>query len=431
MSNETDNKEAIEYPNIVERFRDVFVKLGIKKHDAYVDHCAKGDLEDLEDVEEKLYEMGLHPSLRNQVITFWAAEIKRPVPPKLKRRLTEERGVKPREESTSEKSPEKYSVDTETGAIKVASTSDKTALTWEEAEKLSKSIKRELAEKAGKGERKVTYVYDPDTEQVRMAREGETGGTLEQAKELKKMAQREKANEGEAPFIQDAEGNWMLNPKAKITGLELLAFDSIRRAQARGEEIDPLDYVAKARQAFGTSTGMTDLIDAAVKLQELTKGDQSVGEALKIAIEKLTERGTEDSTTQELRRQIDALNTTIQQMREEQTRQQMESIASAISSLNSRLEELRTEMTSSSQLEGKYAILSKSIDKIDSQLSGVRQDVRPLIDLVSTGGTAPEPRKRSPEEAARVAKGLKEAVRLEQEAKRLEDELFFGAAPQG
>jgi hypothetical protein len=61
MSNETD-KGQIEYPNIVERFREVSQKLGIKKSDGYVDHCAKGDLEDLEDVEQKLYEMGLHPS---------------------------------------------------------------------------------------------------------------------------------------------------------------------------------------------------------------------------------------------------------------------------------------------------------------------------------------------------------------------------------
>ncbi|GAI88415.1 unnamed protein product, partial [marine sediment metagenome] len=79
MSNGT-NKEEHEYPNIVERFGEVFQKLGIKKHEGYVDHCAKGDLENLEDVEKKLYEMGLHPSLRNQVINFWAAEIKQPVP---------------------------------------------------------------------------------------------------------------------------------------------------------------------------------------------------------------------------------------------------------------------------------------------------------------------------------------------------------------
>ena len=178
----------------------------------------------LEDIEQKLYEMGLHPSLRNQVINFWAAEIKQPVPRNLQKRLAEERGAKPREGAEGEKEPEKYSVDTATGAIKVASTTDKMALTWDEAEKLSKNIKMELADKAEKGEKKVTYVYDSDANTVRMAREGEIGGTQEQAKELKRMAEEGKGKkEEESPFITDEDGNWMLNPKARVTGIELMA----------------------------------------------------------------------------------------------------------------------------------------------------------------------------------------------------------------
>lgn len=43
ISNETE-KEEHEYP--------------IKKSDGYVDHCAKGDLEDMEDVEQKLMKWG-------------------------------------------------------------------------------------------------------------------------------------------------------------------------------------------------------------------------------------------------------------------------------------------------------------------------------------------------------------------------------------
>jgi len=81
MPNETEKSDEakVEYPNIVERFREVFQKLGIKKSEGYVDHCVKGDLENLEDVEEKLYQMGLHPSLRNQVVNSWADEIQHPI----------------------------------------------------------------------------------------------------------------------------------------------------------------------------------------------------------------------------------------------------------------------------------------------------------------------------------------------------------------
>jgi len=35
-----EKKEAIEYPNIVERCSEVFQKLSIKKSEAFVDHCA-------------------------------------------------------------------------------------------------------------------------------------------------------------------------------------------------------------------------------------------------------------------------------------------------------------------------------------------------------------------------------------------------------
>lgn len=206
-------KEEHEYPNIVERFKEVFQKLGIKKADAYVDHCAKGDLENLEDIEHKLYEMGLHPSLRNQVVNFWAAEIKQPVPQKLQNRLAEERGAKVR----GEKEPEaKYSIDTESGVIKVASTTDKTALTWDEAEKLSKTIKKERAE--GRVEKKVAYVFDAERGEIRMAMEGETGGTLEQAKELKRMATESKKEPSELPA-------WMTDPLEFIKAVRAISPD--------------------------------------------------------------------------------------------------------------------------------------------------------------------------------------------------------------
>ena len=51
---EKSSDDKVEYPNIVECFREVVQKLGIKKSEGYVDHCAKGDLENLEDVEQEL-----------------------------------------------------------------------------------------------------------------------------------------------------------------------------------------------------------------------------------------------------------------------------------------------------------------------------------------------------------------------------------------
>ena len=56
------------------------------------------------------------------------------------------------------------------------------------------------------GEVEVRYIYDTDVKQVRMAKEGERGGTLAQAKELKKMAEESEGAGTESPFVQDGEG---------------------------------------------------------------------------------------------------------------------------------------------------------------------------------------------------------------------------------
>ena len=140
-------EERIEYPNIVERFREVFNKLGIKKADAYVDHCAKGDLENLEEVETKLYELGLHPSLRNQVINFWAAEIKQPVPDKLKKELAQERGAKIRRQKAEKETEEAVwtvAVD-DSGVPRMRMIKDESepGVTFERAQKALKEIAKE------------------------------------------------------------------------------------------------------------------------------------------------------------------------------------------------------------------------------------------------------------------------------------------------
>jgi len=58
MGNETKDKEGVETPkteedftNIVERFTIIVKKFKIKNAELVADHCAKGELEDLEDVE--------------------------------------------------------------------------------------------------------------------------------------------------------------------------------------------------------------------------------------------------------------------------------------------------------------------------------------------------------------------------------------------
>jgi len=418
MSNGTETEEH-EYPNIVERFKEVFQKLGIKRSDAYVDHCAKGDLEDLEDIEGKLYEMGLHPSLRNQVVNFWAAEIKQPVPKKLQKRLAEERGTKTRDEGRGEREPEKYSVDTETGSIRPALTTEKTAMTWDEAQQLSKNIKSELAEKEKKGGKKVTYVYDTESSQVRMAREGEIGGTLEQAKELKKMSGEDKGKgEEESPFIQDSEGNWDLNPKARITGIELMALDSLRRSHEKGEPADPIEALGKAsekmkiyREAFGGGEGKSpEWMSDPAKFIEMVRT--------------ISGEGTPDRG---LKQQIAGLEKVVADMKEDKYREQIETqqnqiraLAQEIKGLGETVADLKRPVTGKTEMDIISEVATGGLEFVKTELPGMRRDLKEAL----AGNILPPP-KTPGEKAAKVAR-VKGALQVDQEIEALGRKIFFG-----
>ncbi|MBA7522704.1 hypothetical protein ES705_14824 [subsurface metagenome] len=111
-------------------------------------------------------------------------------------------------------------------------------------------IQKAEAEKKGSAE--VRYVYDEEAHVVRMAKKDEVGGTLAQAKELLKMAEeREKAGT-ESPFMQDAEGHWILNPKARVSGVELMAVQFMQQAQAKGEPVDPITAMTRAAETWKT-----------------------------------------------------------------------------------------------------------------------------------------------------------------------------------
>lgn len=355
-------KEEHEYPNIVERFHEVFQKLGIKKADAYVDHCAKGDLENLEDVEEKLYDMGLHPSLRNQVVNFWAAEIKQPIPQKLQKRLAEERGAKVRE---GEREPEaKYGVDTETGSIKVASTSDKAALTWDEAQKLSKTIKKE------------------------------------------------QPGRDESPFIQDGNGNWQLNPKARVTGIELLAFDSIKRAQERGEPVDPLEALAQTTEklkiyqevlsggkAPAWTTDPVEFIKAIRTISPEPKGDEG------------------------LKEQIAALASTVNELKEEKYRdqittqqQQIQTLTNKVGELVDTVTELRRPVTGRTEMDIIHDVATGVLDEV----KGTRGDIKGYF----MSHELPAP--KTPEQREARKARFREAVETDRRLEILGRRVFFG-----
>lgn len=380
--------------------------------------------EDPKQLLEKMAKFPRHipPVTRKNILDHWIATRSIPIP----EGFEEESGLSAEElkgRKGKETAPAKYSVDSDTGAIKVASTTDKTALTWDEAEKLSKEIKKDLGE-------------------ARKRQEAEGGGK-------------------EPAFVLGEQGAWSLNPKAKIGFGEFAVFQMYQDSLKRGEPIDPVEELARReeasarlKEAMGVKTAGGDsemsTLDKLDKLGLLKKGEGEgallsqldsfgllrkpgeEGRATQIdMLEKLDQLGLLKKTGEgdAASQTITGLQTEVKALRESLQKQEMDTLKNVVVSLSNQMSELRKDMSNQGKLEGRFALMDKTIGTIDSQLTGIRSDAKPLLSSLAGGGGG-EPRKKSPEEKAAIAKGLKGAVALEKEAKALEDELLFGGTPQ-
>ena len=377
---------------------------GVRAPARVASYLAQGNLRDGFWLDQGLADMNVDTNIRRPFIKFWLNKKGSAVPVELERTLSPEATREAeRVKQQAEGARSKYSVDEETGVIKVATTSEK-PLTWEEAEKLSRSIKKETAERGGK--KTVTYVYDTETRQVRMAKAGEIGGTLEQARELKRMAEEEKGKEEESPFITDEQGNWTLNPRARVTGVELMALEAIRRAQDRGEPVDPLQALSQAadkmrvyQEALGGGAKqlpewMTDpskFIETVRTISGEGKGDEGV------------------------KAELAELRTTLKEMQEERHRQELGALQHDIDVLAQRMGNMtgRTEMD----------ILHEVANGVLKEAAGMRTDVKSYLLSQEL------PRPKTPEEREARKQRYRTALEADEEIEALGKSLFFGEPP--
>lgn len=351
------------------------------------------------------------PVTRRNVLDHWMAQNKIPIPEGY-----EEESELPSEElrrGKAEKQPEaKYSVDPDTGQIKVASTTDKVALTMDEAEKLSTNIK-----KAGeKGVKKVAYVYDTETKQVRMAKEGETGGTLDQAKELKKMADEGKPGGEELPFIMGEGGRWMPNPKAtSFTGAELMAWEAIRRAQESVEAVDPMEAMTQAAEKIklykevmgggekAMPAWMTDPAEF-IKTIRLISGEGKGDEGLKAELIEL--RQSFDALREERHKEeIITLSSQIRQQAEQHQRE--------MKAIIEKMEELGKPTTGRSEMDLLHDIATGAFD----EFKGLRGDVKGV--LSSQGLPASKTGREKEDRKKRFRGALENETRVEELVRKL------------
>jgi len=417
-----DQNENTQYTDIQQQFLDLLKKYPVKGPELIVDYVtSQGEtvLEDPEKMAVAISECEITPVRRRQILKHWFAEKGVTVPDELLNRVGMPRDkAKEAEEkakAADDDKKSKYSVDEDTGAIKVAGSGEK-ALTWTEAEKLSKTIKKEIAERdKGKG---LKYVYDPGANAVRMAKQGEIGGTLEEAKDLKQMAEEGKGKDGgESPFITDSEGNWTLNPKARVTGLELMAMDAIRKAQERGEPVDPIEALSQAsekmkslREAMG-ATGqqlpdwMTDPLKFIETINTLSGGGK-VDEALK--------------------QQVASLEKTLAELKEERFKNQIEeqnkhivALAGTISDLKEQVANVGKGASGKTEMDILHEVATEGIGVLKTELPGFRRDIKDAL----AGSRLPPP--KTTEERSVRTRQLKEAVQTDKEIEETGRKLFF------
>lgn len=416
-----DNKR--EFTDIQEQFLNLLQKYPVKRAETVVDYVSsQGEtvLEDPERLARALAECEITPVRRRQILKHWFAEKGLDLEEEFLHRATlpasQRKQVTEQEEAEKEKAKAKYSVDQSTGGIKVATDAEK-ALTWGEAQALSDNIKKELASR-GKGT-EVKYVYDGEMKQIRMAKQNEMGGTLDEAKELKKMAEEKEGGKEESPFVFSEEQGWSLRPGAKVSGLDILALDSLKRSHQRGETSDPLQALTEAaermkifREALGGGQEMPEWMRDPIKLKETMRA-----------------LGGEEKGDEALRAELATLKETINEMRDAQTKERIDRQQDQISALSGRVKELTDYIADMRRpTVGKTAMdvigdLTSEVTQLaKTELPGLRQDLRSIL-----GGESLPQRKTNRERDERKGR-IKGALEADRELEQLGNEIFFSSS---
>ena len=327
------------------------------------------------------------PVTRKNILDHWIAQNRITVPKEYEadadKPAEELRRRGPKEEAEESK----YAVDTDSGQIRVASTTDKTALTWDEADKLSKNIEKKSAEKEKKSAEKekksaarevtkVTYIYDSVDKVVRMAKEGEQGGTLEQAKELKNMA--EEGKKGEPPDPLEA----MAQSAERV--------ETLRKVFGGGSTLppwmtDPVAFANAMKTAMGGS------------------GEDSAVKAAMTAMQKTIEEMKEDRW----QAQFDA------------QQKQLQDLTGVLNKTLEAIGDMKKERVGRTEMDIIHEIADKGIELAKTELPGLRRDIKEAISSI-----APPPGKTFEQREDRKKK-FKQAIDTDQEIEELGRRVFF------
>jgi hypothetical protein len=321
------------------------------------------------------FPMWVPPALRQQVLDHWIAINKLPVP----ENYTEIAGAS---SATIVKASnkEKYTVDSD-GNIAVASSTEN-ALTYDEAEKLAARKKAE--KKSGENRSIPRYVYDTVERSIRMAKEGELGGTMEEAKELKAMADRdaelkakveqEYKKEPESPFTISEDGKWTLVPGARLKTEEMMMWQAIQKAEATGQPIDPMQY-------------MLDISDKFKNFRDLMGGGGGIPDWMKDPVQFRKMMAPENSGDSEAMKE---LKTELQTMRAEQHAAELRQRDQTIANLTSQAERDKNELLQKIEdVKKDQRVTGKTIYDLVDKMGNKFPEAREVIEGIRTLGQNP------------------------------------------
>ncbi|MBA7535389.1 hypothetical protein ES705_27642 [subsurface metagenome] len=272
-------------------------------------------------------------------------------------------------------------------------------------------------EKETKEAPEVRYVWDAETRQVRMAKEGERGGTLAQAKELKKMAEEDEKAGAESPFMQDGEGRWVLNPKARVTGVELMAIQFMQRGQEKGEPLDPITAMTKAAETWkslreGLGVGgstlpnwMTDPVafNSAIKSISGGTGEDSVLKDALVQMQKSIEEMKEDRWREQFAGQ----------------QKQIQEITGVLNKTLDTIADVQKGRVGQTEMDILQNIATEGISLAKAELPGLRRDIKEAVSSVSL------PPGKSSEQRADRKEIFKQAIETDKDIETIGQRLFF------
>lgn len=407
-----EDKFPVDTETLAENLED----FGVKAAKRVAQYLAQGDLEDARWLDQGLSDMSVDLNIKKPFMKYWLNKKGKAIPEDIDRKLTPLQQKKDEEaKEKQEAAKAKYSVDMATGMIKPATTTDANPMTWDEAEKLSQNVKREL--KQGEGVKKVTYTYDAETSAVRMAKEGEQGGTLEQAKELKRMAEGDKKAGAGDKFFLDSEGRWQLNPGATVSVLERMALEAMHKSEQTGGAIGPMEAITQAsetlkilRDAMGGGGGVPDWMTDPVKFKQ--------------AMDTFNPRSPGDS---ELTKRFDVLNQKLEDMKEAQHRAQIEgqqtqitNLTALVQGLEGKIVEVGKGITGRTELDIIHDIAKEGISVAKTELPGLRSDLKEAL----RGGLPTS--LKSPEQRETRKQEIQQALDKDKKLEELGKKLFFG-----